>query len=40
MGKKLIKDIYDYMDQLKSEIEIVYLENYSMEMAGKLSVWC
>jgi starch phosphorylase len=36
MGKELIKDIYDYKEQLKNEIDIVYLENYSMEMAGKL----
>ena len=36
MGKSLIKDIYDCMGQLKKEIDIVYLENYSMEMAGKL----
>jgi starch phosphorylase len=37
MGKRLIKDIYGYIDRLKSEIEIVYLENYDMEMAGKLT---
>jgi len=36
-GKKLIKDIYGYIDRLKNEIEIVYLENYSMEMAAKLT---
>ena len=36
MGKRLIKDIYDCMAQLKREIDIVYLENYTMEMAGKL----
>jgi len=36
MGKRLIKDIYDCMAQLKNEIDIVYLENYTMEMAGKL----
>lgn len=36
MGKRLIKDIYDCKDQLKKEIDIVYLENYSMQMAGKL----
>ena len=36
MGKNLIKDIYDLMDRLKGEIEIVYLENYNMDMAGKL----
>ncbi len=37
MGKSLIKDIYDCMAQLKNEIDIVYLENYTMEMAGKLA---
>jgi starch phosphorylase len=37
MGKRLIKDIYEYVDRLKSEIKIVYLENYTMEMAGKLT---
>jgi len=37
MGKTLIKDIYGFIDHLKGEIEIVYLENYNMEMAGKLT---
>ncbi len=37
MGKSLIKDIYEFIDRLKGEIEIVYLENYNMEMAGKLT---
>jgi starch phosphorylase len=37
MGKRLIKDIYEYIDRLKNEIKIVYLENYTMEMAGKLT---
>jgi glycogen phosphorylase len=37
LGKSLIKDIYGFMDRLKGEIEIVYLENYNMEMAGKLT---
>ena len=37
MGKNLIKDIYRFKDQLKGEIEIVYLENYNMEMAAKLT---
>jgi starch phosphorylase len=37
MGKRLIKDIYGYIDRLKDEVEIVYLENYNMEMAGKLT---
>ncbi len=34
MGKLLIRDIYRYIDQLKNKVEIVYLENYDMEMAG------
>jgi starch phosphorylase len=34
-GKKMIKDIYSYIDRLKNEIEIVYLENYDMEMSAK-----
>lgn len=42
-GKKLIKDIYSYIDRLKNEIEIVYLENYDMEMSAKqtsgVDVW-
>ena len=37
MGKKLIRDIYEYIDRLKNNIKIVYLENYNMEMAGKLT---
>jgi starch phosphorylase len=37
MGKRLIKDIYGYIDRLKDEVEIVYLENYNMEMAAKLT---
>ena len=37
LGKNLIKEIYEYIDRLKGEIEIVYLENYSMEMAQKLT---
>jgi starch phosphorylase len=36
-GKKLIKDIYGYIDRLRNEMEIVYLENYNMEMAAKLT---
>jgi len=36
-GKDLIKDIYGFIDRLKGEIEIAYLENYNMEMAGKLT---
>lgn len=37
MGKRLIKDIYNYIDRLKSEIKIVYLEDYSIEMSKKLT---
>jgi starch phosphorylase len=31
LGKSLIKDIYEFIDRLKGEIEVVYLENYNME---------
>jgi glycogen phosphorylase len=37
LGKNLIKEIYNFIDQLKGEVEIVYLENYNMEMAAKLT---
>jgi starch phosphorylase len=37
MGKRLIKEIYEFIDRLKGEIEIVYLENYNMEIAGRLT---
>jgi starch phosphorylase len=37
MGKNLIRDIYGYIDRLKNDIKIVYLENYNMEMGGKLT---
>jgi starch phosphorylase len=37
MGKRLIKDIYRNIDQLKNDIGIVYLENYDMQMAGRLT---
>ena len=36
-GKMLIKDIYRYIDLLKNKVEIVYLENYDMEMAGRMT---
>ena len=36
-GKKLIQEIYRYSAQLKDEIEIVYLENYSMHIAALLT---
>ncbi len=37
LGKKLIKEIYDYVERLKGQINIAYLENYNMEMAAKLT---
>ena len=37
MGKNLIREIYEYIERLKGEMKIVYLENYNMEMAGKLT---
>ncbi len=36
-GKRLIKEIHGYADKLKDQMKIVYLENYDMEMAGKLT---
>ena len=36
-GKRLIKEIHNYADKLKDQIKIVYLENYNMEAAGKLT---
>ncbi len=36
-GKNLIKEIYQHIEQLKGQIKIVYLENYNMEMAQKLT---
>jgi len=37
IGKSLIKEIYQYIDRLKGELNIVYLENYNMEIAAKLT---
>lgn len=37
LGKNLIKEIYENIERLKGEIDIVYLENYNMEIAGKLT---
>jgi starch phosphorylase len=37
LGKKLIKEIYESRDRLQGEVTVVYLENYNMEMAGKLT---
>ena len=36
-GKKLIRQIHDYARILKDQISIVYLENYNMEIAAKLT---
>lgn len=36
-GKELIREIYKYGEQLKDEIPIVYLENYDMDIAAKLT---
>jgi len=35
-GKKLIRKIIQVSQQLKGEIEIVYLENYNMNLAKKM----
>jgi starch phosphorylase len=37
MGKRLIKEIYENRDRLKGDLNVAYLENYNMEMAGKLT---
>ena len=37
MGKNLIKEIFSDIERLKGEIKIVYLENYNMEIAAKLT---
>jgi starch phosphorylase len=36
-GKELIRQIHDYATKLKDQIDIVYLENYNMETAAKLT---
>ena len=36
-GKDLIRQIHDYATKLKDQINIVYLENYNMETAAKLT---
>ena len=36
-GKKLIRQIHDYANTLKDQINIVYLENYNMDIAAKLT---
>jgi len=35
-GKRLIQEIFDYIEKLKDEIKIVYLEGYDMGLAAKL----
>lgn len=35
-GKGLIREIFRYIEELKGEMKIVFLENYDMEMAAKL----
>jgi starch phosphorylase len=35
-GKRLIEQIFGYIERLKDEIKIVYLENYDMDLAAKL----
>ena len=36
-GKRLIKEIFDYAAKLKDELKIVYLENYDMDIASRLT---
>lgn len=36
-GKRMIRAIFDYAEKLNDEIKIVYLENYDMEIAGRLT---
>ena len=36
-GKKLIRQIHDYALTLKDQITVVYLENYNMDIAAKLT---
>jgi starch phosphorylase len=36
-GKEEIKEIFRYKEKLKDEIKIVYLENYDMQIAAKLT---
>ncbi len=35
-GKRLIEQIHNYAQQLKGDIEVVYLENYDMDIAAKM----
>ncbi len=36
-GKNLIKEIFQYIEKLKGQVNVVYLENYNMEIAAKLT---
>ncbi len=36
-GKRLIREIHEYANKLRGQIEIVYLENYDMEVAAMLT---
>ena len=36
MGKRLIQEIFGYIEKLKDEIKIVYLEDYDMGLAARL----
>ncbi|AEH60938.1 alpha-glucan phosphorylase [Methanosalsum zhilinae DSM 4017] len=36
-GKKLIEEIFKHIKELENEIKIVYLENYDMELASKIT---
>jgi starch phosphorylase len=36
-GKRLIRQIHDYANTLKDQISIVYIENYNMDTAAKLT---
>jgi len=35
-GKSLIQEIFSYIEELKGEMKIVFLENYDMEIAAKM----
>ncbi|PVX25158.1 MAG: alpha-glucan family phosphorylase, partial [Candidatus Bathyarchaeum sp.] len=37
MGKRLIEEIHEMKENLKGTMEIVYLENYGLDMAAKLT---
>ena len=36
-GKQLIEEIYGYIQTLRDDLKVVYLENYSIEIAAKLT---